>query len=108
MKTVSLNLYSFPELSEKAKAKALAKWNENDDMPFLADYLEDRLTGFLAENRIEDKEKSAKLYYSLSNSQGDGVCFIGSFEWKKNLITITHSGRYYHSNSKIITIKTGK
>jgi hypothetical protein len=45
-----------------------------------------------------------KGYYSLSNSQGDGFCFIGDFTFKGYNVKITHKNRYYHKKSTEIII----
>ena len=111
MKTKTITLYEYSELSQKAKNKALAKWCENNDMPFLADNLAERLHELLEENGIKDTNDTSKagtkptpVLYSLSSCQGDGAMFEGTFTWGKYTVYIKHSGRYYHSNSKTIEI----
>jgi hypothetical protein len=106
MKTKTINIYEYEELNEKAKNKVLDYFREHNQMDFMSDSLTDSLKEKLKENKIKFGD-DLKLYYSLSSGQGDGVVFIGSFEWKKYNITI-HSGRYYHSNSKTINITNEK
>ena len=72
-------------------------------MPFMSDNMTENLKELLRQNKIKGEPT---LYYSLSNSQGDGVCFIGSFEWKNYKVYIKHVGHYYHSNSVSIDIET--
>ncbi len=106
MKTIikQYNLYNFNELSEKAKQKARETFNDaTSEYPFLKGLLQEELSTLLKENNMTETGET-KLYYSLSNCQGDGVCFIGSFIWKDYTITITHSGNYYHENSKTFSM----
>lgn len=102
MKTKTINLYSFNELSKEAQEKARAEWASKNDYPFLNEWMTERLKDLLAEHKI--KSDDMKVYYSLSYCQGDGAMFTGEFIWKKYTIFITHSGHYHHSNSKSIEI----
>lgn len=96
-------IYTFDELSQKAKDKARRDYNAGVDYDYLKHLMNDRLEELLTENNIKETGNT-KLYYSLSYCQGDGVCFEGSFEWNGLYIYIKHSGHYYHENSKTITI----
>jgi hypothetical protein len=99
---VEYEVYEFKELSEEEKEKAKATWYENEDYPMLKDNLNELLGELLEENKIKEMGET-KLGYSLSYSQGDGLNFTGTFEWKKYLIKITHSWRYeFASSSDII------
>jgi hypothetical protein len=104
MKTVTktYKVYTFPELSKDAKEKALNKWNENNDFPFLEEYLHDQCEELLKQNKI--KGDLTAVSYSLSYCQGDGAMFEGTFEWEKYTAVIKHSGHYYHYNSKTIEL----
>lgn len=113
MKTITkqYNLYSFDELSQEAKDKARAKFNEHDDYPFLSDDMNEKLHELLEENHIKDTNDTSKagttptpVLYSLSYSQGDGCMFEGRYEWNGYNVSIRHSGHYYHEYSKILTI----
>lgn len=130
MKTITRNieLYEYDELNKEAQEKALAKWKEGNDYFFLEDCMNERLHELLEEKGIKDlngeydvvnqkrPENKGKVLYSLSYCQGDGAMFTGEFEfasevapkvngqWKKYTAYVTHSGRYYHSNSKLIEI----
>lgn len=105
MKTKTIKLYTFKELSKEAQEKARQEWNNGNDYSFLAEFMIERLLELLKKNKIKLPDNSMpKLGYSLGYSQGDGVMFHGEFEWGKYTIHITHSGRYYHSNSKTIEI----
>lgn len=96
--TIEYNLYKFSELSDKAKERALNKFNEyNDFNDILLEDLDQWLLFRLKENNIAIN--NYKILYSLSYSQGDGVCFTGNFEWNGYDIKISHTGRYYHSRS---------
>lgn len=69
MKTKTINLYQFEELTPEQQEKVIEKYNDINDDSFefcLSSYVEDiKETGF----------KNPDLYYSLSYSQGDGACF---------------------------------
>jgi hypothetical protein len=103
MKTITkeYKLYSFNELSEEAKERALRDWNDNDDMPFLEDNMQDECEELLKEYEIEG---TPELQYSLGYSQGDGVQFVGRFEWQGLDVRIEHDGHYCHSYCKTLDV----
>lgn len=122
MKTITYTVYTFDELSEEAKQKAIQEWRQSDPghtLPFLSDNMNEWAREILLENEItldktDDSNKkkwcnfSEKYfcYYSLSYCQGDGAMieFVGT--WKnKYYISTTHSGHYYHSRSRNIDIE---
>lgn len=81
MKIVSVNLYSFDELSEEAKQFALNKyrysqvsWDSDWDM-----FVIEECTTLLKENGFED----AKIHYSGFCSQGDGASFDADIDLDK-------------------------
>ena len=79
--TETKTIYSFEELGEKAKQKALAWHCEN-------------LDDFWAELVIEDAKEIAalmgwnieKVYFSGFWSQGDGACFVGRMRYSKGCV----------------------
>ena len=102
MKEVKIKVYTIKELNETAKEKALNLLREDNSYDFLSEDLEERLRELLKDNKI--KVDYLQIYYSLSYSQGDGVCFVGNFEYKDYLVFIKHIGRYNHKNSVEIDI----
>lgn len=100
MKTVSLTLYNYEELSEEAKKKAHSKWNENDDMPFLSDCMKEKACDLITEAGMTVEDM--KVFYCLSWSQGDGAMIEGLFTWEGNEYRVKHTGHYYHERSTII------
>jgi hypothetical protein len=88
-------------LSAEAKEKAREWYKEIDDMPFLEDDMQETLQDLLKKAKIECKD--AKVFYSLSYSQGDGAMFEGVCTFKGHAIQVKQSGHYYHYNSKEIT-----
>ena len=93
----TINLYEYSELEAKAKTKALNHWNEHcGNLMWLQSYLNDQCGGLLREHGIVCTSNHPVCLYSLSHSQGDGLMFEGTFEWKKWSITIKHSGHYEH------------
>lgn len=115
MKTITkeYQLYKFEELDQKAKDKAREAFNrDNEACPFLEDNLREYIREELEENNIKvlgvatSAKPTINVYYSLTNSQGDGVIFEGTFEWKQYTIYIKHgSSRYYHSNTAVIEMQ---
>lgn len=110
MKTKTITLYNFNELSKEAQEKAHQDWINNNDYYYLGDCLNEWLHELLVENNIKDLNDTSKpgtkptqVLYSLTCSQGDGCMFEGEFRWKDWYITIKHSGHYYHSNSKTVS-----
>jgi len=96
-------VYKFNELSVEAKEKAIEKWYEQEDFFGLTDDLEESCKDLLTANKVKLKE-GLKIYYSLSYCQGDGLCFIGHFEYRNRDVKITHKGRYCYADSVTIDI----
>lgn len=110
MKTKTINVYTLEELPKEAQDKAYQEWKKTAENPFLTDILPERLHELLEANKIKDLNDTSKpgtrptpVYYSLGYSQGDGVMFEGTFEYKDHVVVIEHYGRYSHSNSKTNT-----
>lgn len=97
MRQITLTAYKFNELSESAKEKVIEKHYENEDYYFLSDDLTESCKDYLKE--YECNYKDIKLYYSLCNCQGDGVCFTGLIEKNGVTLELKHFGRYYHARS---------
>lgn len=105
MKTKTIQLYEYSELSPEAKEKALATHrSEGFDGYELQVYLDIRAGELLEKHGIVPEAGTfTKLLYSLGHSQGDGLMFEGSFTFKNNSLTIKQWGHYLHSYSKQIT-----
>jgi len=74
MKTI--NVYSFNELSETAKQKAIKDYLNNDNFVYELDFFKDDI-----ENQLKEKNIGmTDLTYSLSYSQGDGLSFSSEFD----------------------------
>lgn len=95
MKTKTINLYEYHELSPKAKQKALDEWNRDNADPFMQSHMINLLKEELEERKIKYDVDSIDVRYSLSNSQGDGFMFIGSLEWKGHNVKIEHHDNHY-------------
>ena len=83
MRTKTINVYTYSELSEKAKEYAIMTYGRFNDEEFLTEEMELQLhdAGF----------PDAKVNWSLSSCQGDGVCFMG--EWHGEIKTNFASNR---------------
>jgi len=99
MKTTTVNLYQYSELTDEAKEKArrwLIDGKNYDDMP---EAMRVEIENLLEQSPLETIELG-KVYYSLGYSQGDGAMFEGIFKLGKNTFHVEQSGHYYHYNSK--------
>ena len=107
MKTKTITLYEYAELSPQAKEKALNKWRETEDDPFMQSHMINLLKEELDERGIKYDAESVDVRYSLSSCQGDGFMFEGELVWGKYTIYIKHDGNshYYHSNTANIEMQ---
>lgn len=100
MKTKTIKVYEYAELSDEAKKRALDEWNgHNNDMTFLPSMLNDECAQMLKEHDITG---DPTCRYSLGHSQGDGLMFEGTFSWEGYTVKVKHQGHYYHSGSKSV------
>ena len=96
MKTKTITLYDYNELSPKAKEKALSDWNQNNYDPMMQSHMINLLTEELDARGIKYDTDSIDVYYSLSYCQGDGFMYIGKIEWKGETVTVTHNNAHYY------------
>lgn len=123
-------VYTFEELSSKAKKEALDYYRNLQHEYFDSENLTDQLKNILEERGFTDK---VELGWSLGYSQGDGVAFWGDidlknfFDWIRKRehpeysdrmkgalrfsalapyvkVTVLHQGRYYHWNSMEVNL----
>lgn len=88
MKTIALNLYSFSELNEKAREKALA---ELSDINVDYDWWDFAYDDFIAiAETIGIKIDPKKIYFRGFYSQGDGSCFSASVDVAQMIPAIQH------------------
>lgn len=101
---VEYEVYDFEELSRESKDKVITKWYEEiEDYPFLSEDLSESCKALLEENKIKYFD-DLELGYSLSYSQGDGLCFGGNFEWKNYNVKIIHNYKCEFASSAKITL----
>jgi hypothetical protein len=99
------NVYKFDELKKETQEKVINRFREQNEIEFLEESLTDYMFQLLEEHNLKPLNDDAKLYYSLTYCQGDGVCFVGRFNSPLNyLIVINHKGNYYHKRSVEISI----
>jgi hypothetical protein len=79
MRTKTINIYTFSELSKEAKEKAIEQYRDlkNQSWDMLA-FFSDDVVDQLKEKGWQD----VKLQYSLSCCQGDGLSFSGKLDLK--------------------------
>ena len=102
MKTITVNTYTFPELSEKAKDKARQYHHDA--------YMSD---GFWHECTIEDAKEVGKIlgfdvrdvHFSGFSSQGDGASWTGGYEYAKGAPAAVAS--YTGNDAELIRIANG-
>lgn len=100
MKTKTINLYEFDELSDEVKNKVVERFREKNDYHFLEENLNECLSELLEKNNIKVINNDLNLRYSLGYSQGDGVSFIGTFKFKDLNFKINSSSSHYcHSKT---------
>ena len=106
MELKTVKVYNFDELSDKVKEKVLNKFRELNGYSFLEENLKEYLSELLEENEIKETGETT-LRYSLSYSQGDGVSFIGNFNYKGfDFIIELGSLSNYYSHSRTTDIST--
>lgn len=84
----------FDKLSDKAKEKAREWWRNGNDFPFLSEAIKE-YTQHKLEKAGYDVE-DLKVYYSLSNCQGDGVSFTANLTKGIERYEVNQSGHYCH------------
>lgn len=82
--------------TEAGKEKARSWYKDSDDMPWLEEYVTEKIVEGL--DKIGYSVDGVRVFYSLSYSQGDGVSFEGTVTYEKTgkAYTVKQSGRYCH------------
>ena len=98
MKTKTINLYKFEELTEEQQAKVLDKYRDfNDDMlNHLIEYDDDYILSLKEQGFI-----NPKISYDLSYSQGSGVSFTCT-QLDYNLFLKDYKGKHKNWMIKIL------
>lgn len=96
MKEITLKLYSYKELSKEAQEKALAKWQEYIEDPFMQEHMGNLVMQELDGVGIKYEADTINTLYSLSYCQGDGLMFEGTLYYKGFTVKVKHRGHYYH------------
>lgn len=82
MKTIEINLYSFDELSQDAQEKVIDK---NYDINIDHEWWDSTYEDAKSIGKIMGIEIS-NIYFSGFSSQGDGACFEGFYQYRKNSV----------------------
>jgi len=110
MKTITQKIYTFDELDKDTQANVIQAWREGNDYLFLNEVLTEYAKELFDNHNIEILNDDFRLYYSLSYSQGDGVCIDGHFEVLDSDNNVTYNiyrrqrGGYTHEHSHEISI----
>lgn len=96
MKTKTINLYQFDELSESAKEKARDWWrscqDENDLQHVIDDFetIAEKIGINFSTHKVNlyggGVRHESNIWYSGFCSQGDGACFEGSYRYKAGFV----------------------
>ena len=93
MKTISINTYSYDELSSSAKERARQWYRNSDYDDFFADsviedavHIADLMGLDIMLNHTKNGTYTHSIYYSGFSSQGSGACFKGSYRYKKGSV----------------------
>lgn len=106
MRIEQIKVYEYKELNDEAKEKALDDFRKGQDFFFLEKDMDQELEYQLEEHKITHV-KNKELGYSLSNCQGDGVNFVGTFKWKRYIVTIVRRDYHYsHKHTTDISVET--
>lgn len=95
MRTEEIKIYTFEELDKKAKEKAREWYKDRmrDDFFIESDSITDNMENVLYINGYSN----TKVYWSLSNCQGDGVCFTWEiYGYDEDIIPLLN--RIYDNN----------
>lgn len=101
MREIIQKIYEFKELNKEVQKRVIQKYKDDNtfwDDSMFQEYMISLWTELLEKNKIKE-HLNTHLHYSLSYSQGDGVCFVGGYHWKEYYVKLTHYGHYYHTNS---------
>ena len=79
MRTETINVYQFNELSDSQKQSVFDNWRINGPDYEWWDCIYDDAKTIAALMGIEIKD----IYFSGFSSQGDGACFTGNYAYKK-------------------------
>lgn len=93
MKTIETQVFEYDELDEKAKEKARDWYKDNDDMPFLSEFIDEKAHELLTAAGFTVHE--LRMFYSLSYSQGDGASFDATLERDGHTYTTRVRGPIY-------------
>lgn len=85
-----VEVYSFEELSPKAKERAIEKWRQREHETFDNSLITEQFEQTLQEKGLPTDD----IRWSLSSSQGDGVAFYGRFDLKEYLQKNKLSSRF--------------
>lgn len=95
VRIIEEKIYSYNELCDDAKERAINKFIENNEYDTLPDDLYNMTLCELEERGIKTGD-NFRVYYSLGYSQGDGLCFVGNFEYHDYIIKVKPSGGMYN------------
>ena len=100
MRTIETKVYSFSELSNEAKEKAIEKYYENENYPFLSDDLTESCKEYFKENELlglsDDPRKTyieeimpAKIQLNMKYIQHPGLLNDIKIMWR-TFLKIVH------------------
>lgn len=103
MRTETIKVFQFEELSKEAKAKAIEWYRNGNEMEFMPEAMREETEQALEESNFYDFE-GFNVYYSLSCCQGDGAQVIFDGRYKDYYVKVKPDGRYSHKYATSIDI----
>lgn len=103
MRTETIEVFQFEELSKEAKQKAIEWYRNGNEMEFMPEAMQEYAEQLLEESNFYDFE-GFKVYYSLAYCQGDGAQVIFDGRYKDYYVKVKSNDRYSHKYATSIDI----
>ena len=97
MRNVAIKVYKFAELSDEAKNEII---DRNRHTLVDHEWYYDIIDGFKTEIAPAFGIDCSQVYFSGFGSQGDGLCFEGSFEYRKGMTSAVKRLEIYNSDGR--------
>lgn len=111
--TKTINAYTYDELSEQSKERALDKYRQEQyeyGLDWLEEEMGEKLYDIMREYHMDVDPGQVQVRYDLSSCQGDGASFTGDFVWHDNdntysatVKTNAYGNHYSHSKSVYVS-----
>lgn len=103
MRTETIEVFTFDELSNDAQKKAIDWYRYGNEMEFMPEAMREELEDALDTSNFYECD-DVKVYYSLAYCQGDGAQFVGRFRYRDYYVKVESNDRYCHKYAVSIDI----